>query len=334
MRSLKPALVQFYSILSNIKGALYMEKYFANISYIKDLWEIPVKYNILKKAPEGFIRWYIKKFNPYIIQKTEMADIPGYDIKLAVKEEEIDLEESQELLCRTLEDLYKLNVSVINFNREFDWFNEFNFFMPKGDSAFCLKSREIMMKAVKYNEIDLKHAEIFIIGEENLDTRMVLEKIYSEVNFLTLILPQNQLEAFDKEIDSIFRETGLNVQVKEKPNVDEGDIIINTSSSASYDYSYKRGAVYIEMPKNPERFNNLIRKREDLFAVNNISVSIGNSVLSLKEYEMWLFLTDTDFRRRRGRTENKGRKKSVDAAAHRSEHIKHLYKNEQKLMSK
>lgn len=272
-----------------------MESYFANVNYIKRKEDIPIKHDIIRRAPENIFKWYVKKFNPYLMEKVYIADCQGYNISLPVIKEE--KEEYQDLILRTLENLYDDGVRVLNFCDDFDFIEEFDFFRPQGELAFVLLFKEVFMKAVKYTSIDLKHADVCIIGDDNFYTEKAVSAIYSEVNYLTLILPKEIHPLFSQKAEEIFSDTGLYIQILEKGDISSADIVINTSEDKSFDYGYKRGALYIEPPMNKKRFNGLVLKREDIFAINNCSVSLHENIMDLSGLETYLYLKEPLFRR-------------------------------------
>ncbi len=272
-----------------------MESYFVNVQYVKRKEDIPIKHEIIRHAPENIFKWYVKKFNPYLMEKAYIGDCQGYNISLPIIETE--KYENQELILRTLENLYDDGVRVLNFNDDFEFIEEFDFFRPKGDLAFTLFLKEVFMKAVRYTGIELKYADVCIIGDDNFYTEKALGAIYPEVNYLTLILPKEIHHLFSQKVEAIFSDTGLYIQILEKGDISSADIIINTSEDRSFDYGYKRGLLYIEPPINAKRFSNLISKREDIFAVNKCTVSFQDCVIDLCSLEAYLYLKEPLFRR-------------------------------------
>lgn len=283
---------------------------FATIQFIQDVSEISLKFNMLKKAPPNILDWYIKKFNPYKIEKIDILNSGGYLIKipLTVEQAKEDEDKVNFLVSRMLNDIKELDVEIVYppINFPFEFPN--NIRIADGKYVFALLIVRAMEKALNIVKKDFKTSEVLIITDGNDITKILLENIYPHVNYLSLIVSDNlsedEFSKYNQIATYIFEDVGLNVRItkKNKDALENADIIINVSSeNTNYDYYFKRGAVYFDLSSNKCKTQNLIIKREDVLIVTGLRIKSPDSssfenIYKDELFETYLYVKDRDYR--------------------------------------
>jgi len=266
------------------RGAIFdMKQKFICVEFVKDIDEIPLKFNLLKKAPLSVIDWYVRKFNPYRIEEISVLGESGYlvSIPITLEESRKDKEKTMMITSKMLENIKELSVDIAFPPRNFPFEFPEVVRIANGKHIFALLIMQAINKAVKMTNRELKKTEILIIGGNETITNIVLENVYRHVNYLSLIFDENasdaEIEDYNKTAAYIFDDVGLNVRITKK-NVDclkSADIIINTSNERiPYDYYYKRGAIYFDLGMNKEKTRELMVKRGDILVITGLKIKV------------------------------------------------------------
>lgn len=272
-----------------------MEKNFACIEYMKSIEEIPLKYNILKICPAKVMDWYVKKFNPFKIEDIEIANISGYKIKMPFTEIDIknDISKVNLITSKTLAILESYNIEIITFPKNYEIFLENNIREATGKYLMSFFLIESMVKALKIVGKKIKNAEVLIIDGDSELTKIIIDNIYLDVNYLSVLVSEDSEEDFESKIVEVFDDSGLNIQISKnaKSQLKSADIIINTSHNKDkYDFHYKRGAIYFDLSNSTLKYDELVYRRPDILAVNNFRVSYNDEYLSLDYLELAFFI--------------------------------------------
>ncbi len=273
---------------------------FAMIEFVNELSEVPIKFNVLKKAPSFILDWYIKKFNPFTMEKIEMFEAEGFTVKLPITKPiaESDLDYFADIYNRTLNCLADYDVEIVLPPRNFKIVDSgFKVERAQAQTVFPFFIMQAINKSLKIFKKDIKTAELVIIdGNRNL-TLNLLDNIYPHVNFLTVITNSEDISSYDRTAEEILDDTGLNLNVSgyNKTVLTNADIIINTSEeNEKFDHYYKRGAIYFELSKS--NCIDLLSKREDMLIIDDLRLKLGTEFLSLEELDCWLHIKCREYR--------------------------------------
>lgn len=152
----------------------------------------------------------------------------------------------------------------------------------------------ILQKILKITDLNWKNVNIAIIDGEDNSTEYVIDYIYKEVNYLSLIT--HRLDHFENTINHIYEDVGLNVVLYDKKELTklDADIIINLSKEDDkLYYTFKRGAVYIDFISDMQYKYNLLCKRRDLLMIDGLLLKWKETPLDLHLFSMLLY---TNFR--------------------------------------
>ncbi len=268
---------------------------FAKIDFIDNLDEIPIKFNLYKK--EKILNWYIKKFNPYIKEELNILGISGYKIKLPITRK-VAYEDSsifEELYKKTIKSLKSLDVCIVEKPYEFFIDIEEDIITTNKEILMVVFMFEIILKVIKILNKDLKNLEIIILDGNRVLTEMLINSIYENINYLTVITEED----YGELIDSIFYDNGLNVGQMKKSNslISTADIVINLKEEDFKDYSLlKSGAVFIDLTKNIKSILNVCIKREDVLVIDSINVALEDEICTLENFEMAYYFKSNMYR--------------------------------------
>lgn len=275
-----------------------MVKKFAYVEYAENRKSIPIKFNILKKSDILF-EWYVKKYNPILINDIEIMNAEGYSVIIPIeKKEEENKEKINNIIERTLEMLINENISIVRF--PFDNMNfESEIQIANGINLFPLFIYDTIKEVLKQTGKKIESAEILIIDGDTDKTEFVVDCIYNEFNYLSIMTSEEKINYFKNKAFDIFDENGLEVHIfsKNKFLVENADIIINTSSQdCKLDYIFKRNSVYIDLSLNSNKFNEIVRKRDDMVFIDGFKLKYKNQIYDMKQAELAVFILCDDYR--------------------------------------
>lgn len=127
-------------------------------------------------------------------------------------------------------------------------------------------------KLLRILEKELSYAKFLIISGENFLTRLAVDCLYPHINYLCIYTPDEK--GWEDKAEEMFEESGLETilfsQLKSHW-LKEADVIINIGQEMSNnDYVFPRSAIYFDLAQNKKKMERLLRKREDLLAVDGI----------------------------------------------------------------
>lgn len=278
-----------------------MEKKFAYFEYTQSKNDIPVKFNIIRKS-DKLLEWYIKKFNPVILKDTKIADVEGYCIRLPLlsEEEKTNAEKVKYIIEQTIDIVFNYDVDIILLPKYYPFSTSDNIYKADGKYIFALFIMEAINKILKIVKKDIKTAEILIINGNSQLTECIIDNIYPEINYLSLMTNDESIEFFREKAFDMFDDTGLNMQVftKNKSISETADIIINTSDDDfKLDYFFKRHSVFFDLSSNKKKFDELVRKRNDMIIIDGLRLSYNDDeILSTQKLELPIFCLCDDYR--------------------------------------
>lgn len=260
-----------------------------------------MKFEILKKCGDQVVWWYIKKFNPFTMEKMAVAGVEGFLVRLPMTKKDAleDQEKTEDVVGRTLESLRDFRVDMVLPPDEYPYpflppmpvatgRGLFPFFMPRS-----------VGKALHMTGKDIKTAELLILGGGNGVTEHLVDQLYPHVNYLT-VLVNNRQEAleYEKKAEEIFYDVGLTLQVTEKNKtvLENADVVINAGSGMRFDYYYKRGGVYFDVGGSRGDFMELMGKRPDILAVDGLRVSCLGVPVDFRVFELAFYSVSLDYR--------------------------------------
>ena len=275
---------------------------FAEIRLIDDLRHIPLKFNILHKAPGFMLDWYIRRFNPFTAEGMEILGERGFLVRLPLTAD--DMQERpdyfNELAVKTLYSLRDYGVEIIlpptpqagvlNASR-------FPEILPIADGhlTFSFFIMQAIEKTLKFVGKNIKTTEIVLIDGNYDLTMSMLDNIYEHVNFLTLITDTD----YSDKCAQIYGDCGLNVSLSSynRSSLESADIIINMRNENKFDYYYKRGAIYFEL----SRINGaeIAARRDDILIVDGLHLAIPMEIgsgVSLERFECGLHAMSHEYR--------------------------------------
>jgi len=278
---------------------------FAEIKLVDDINHIPVKFNILRKAPGFMLDWYIRKFNPFTAEDAQILGERGFLVKMPLTA--LDMRERQEYFneqaARTLYSLRDYGVGIVlPPAMPVNELSEARFpdILPIADGrlVFAIFMMQAIEKTLKLTGKSIRTAEIAIIDGNKSITMSVLDTIYPHVNYLTLITDLD----YSQKCTQMYNDCGLNVNMSDfnRSSLESADIIINIRDDNKYDYYYKRGAIYFQLAhRNGAQ---IAAKRDDILIVDGLRLSCRLSMdrvedISLPRFECGLFTMSHEYRK-------------------------------------
>jgi len=284
---------------------------FAEMVLVDDLSHIPIKFNILRKAPGFMLDWYIRKFNPFTAQDMEILGERGFLVTLPLTER--DRGERPEYFSeQTEKTLYSLRDYGVGIvlppGIPKDW--KFPAVLPVADgyNVFAFFMMQAIEKTLKLAGKQVKTAEIVLIDGEFGLTMTVLDNIYPYVNYLTLLTNSDAL--YMGKCARIYSDCGLNVNMSDynRSSLESADIIINIREGNKFDYYYKRGAIYFEMARR--NGTQVAVKRDDVLIVDGLRlgrdmVAPNEEEISLERFECGLHGMSREYRKLKSRYDSR-----------------------------
>lgn len=274
-----------------------MEK-FAYLKCAQNNRDIHIKSRFIRFMPKYFRDKYIVKNNPIFVEDIEILNVLGYNITVPIFETEIESLKANTVLDNTLKNLEFMDVISISSDIPIDCSKSKIVYMDGKNilQFFLLYS---LQKAIKFTDKNIKYAEILIIdGDDEYKTYNTIKSIYDSINYLTLFTYRP--EFFKSFAEKIYSDTGLNLQIVEqnKSAIKDADIIINLSADikVNFDYFYKKGAIYFELSDNIQKELELLRKREDINVIDNISFSCNGKYVENSILESILYVSTICFK--------------------------------------
>ena len=286
---------------------------FAEIKLVDDINHIPVKFNILRKAPGFMLDWYIRKFNPFTAEDAQILGERGFLVKMPLTA--LDMRERQEYFneqaARTLYSLRDYGVGIVlPPAMPVNELSEARFpdILPIADGrlVFAIFMMQAIEKTLKLTGKSIRTAEIAIIDGNKSITMSVLDTIYPHVNYLTLITDLD----YSQKCTQMYNDCGLNVNMSDfnRSSLESADIIINIREGNKFDYYYKRGAIYFEMARR--NGTQVAVKRDDVLIVDGLRlgrdmVAPNEEEISLERFECGLHGMSREYRKLKSRYDSR-----------------------------
>ncbi len=273
---------------------------FAYFTFPKSIQDIPINSAIVRKMPKKLQDLYIMKKTPLRIEEAFFLDAAGYEVQvpillsdLAVKKEK----DIYDIFYKMLLQLQERDVEIILPPKE--WNGIFPDVIRTADGKEILPFFIMLalVKALKTVKKDLKFAEVVIIDGKDKKTEVIIDSIYPNVNYLSIVTQDP--ESFAEKVDDIYEDVGLNLQIESHNGsvLQRADVIIDLCKDAeSYAYHYKRGAVIFELTGTLEKIKDLLRKRQDILVIDDLLLKYDNQYLTTPFCEMAYLLKNRYFR--------------------------------------
>lgn len=276
-----------------------MEDKFACLKFIDKKKNIPIKFNIIKKNKKLF-EWYINKFNPITIKDISILNAEGYDIILPIekKEAENNKDKAFTIIKSAVEAIFNEDVKIIKLPDKFNFKFE-NIYIATGVTLFPFFILQAVNKSLDIFNKQIKNAEILIIdGNTNL-SESIIDNIYNDINYLSVITDSKSKYFFEEKAKAIFDENGLNIYIFERNKhiAESADIIINTSKKDyKFDYIFKKNAIFFDLSLEQKRINELAGKRTDMLISNNFKLKYDKNNIEICDLELAMFCILKEYR--------------------------------------
>ncbi len=227
---------------------------------------------------------YIKKFNPFKIESItfdNLLECDGFLLSLPMTYDDAIADQDMLMLIlqKTINFLKNQNVNIILYDKVFLKSDEIYSFEQIDINLFFIK--DILNKVIKYNNFARRDVTVSVLTGNYDDTCILLNEIYSDLNFVTLVNVESDFKDYEQLTDMIFCDCGLEISFSK--NCYDSDIIINLSDNPQrLIKNLNKNAVLIDLVNTIEKgvtSNNVIK---------NINYKISDSYL--KDYQLELIL--------------------------------------------
>ncbi len=259
------------------------------------------KFSILKNKKIRDI--YVKKFNPFKIEDFcfgGLEEYLGYNVILPITKADAHLDNDllEYLVEKTVKYLKSLNVNIILYDEVFF----------KSDEIFSLENldinifflQDILKRVIKSNCLSRKDVSVSIISGEFNETNLILNEIYNDINFLSLVEKDGHFSMYESITDMIFCDCGLEISFSN--SLREADIIINLCEEPKkFLKSLKKNAVIIDLK------NSILKDDVKNSVIKNTILKVKDEYLKDFELELILYAHNINYRRFKDNTYNLGK---------------------------
>jgi len=268
-----------------------MDKKFAILENVRKNSDIPINSKIIKNSHQKILNWYVKKFNPYISENINIFHTDGIKIIMPFTDECIidDKEKVSVITNKTLKYLEENKISIIYCRKDYGIYENNFFYKSTGKYLMPFFIVDNIKRILKNLKKDIRKTEVVIIAQDMLLTEIIIDNIYLDFNFITILMNEENEYDFEPKLYKVFYDSGLNINVTTDSNyiLRNADIIINTTDILNkYEYYFKRGAIYIEMAGKDFRTYDLINKRNDLLVIDDFPIKFRDSKFDLSHFEL------------------------------------------------
>ena len=269
---------------------------FAEIGYIKDGGKLWVK-NYILKLPKAIKEKYFFCLVPLKVEEIKLADERGYRITLPITKNEENIKLKERMIKKTIAFLMDKNIEIIINNDYIPM--PVMFLQARGSILLSYFVYEEIKSYCNKKKLDLGKLKILVKDGKNLETFIVLSKLFGEVNQLS-ICTDNEGE-FSSFCNSVYEETGLVTEFFSNPKsgyMKEADIVINCSADMeNYDYIFKKDALYIECSSVKGKLKRIMERRQDLNFLYETNKMVGNKSLNSSQLEALVFAKCKDVKK-------------------------------------
>ncbi len=262
--------------------------------------EAPGTKGVAKRLPKKLVEWCTETFHPYTFQEMTLLGVAGYEIILFLRHDE-EKEESvkhQRILEELLRDFCDKDVEIV-IPPEQGVFPTNIIRIAEGKAVKGLFALEAVKKVMKRQGKALKDCHIVIVDGGNFLTKMTLDVVYPNVNFLAVYT--DRAEDFAEKAEEIYEDCGLNLQIFSSPKneiMKEADAVLNCGCEmGNFDYAMKKGAFYFDIAGNRRKLRRLLVRRDDLFLADGLVLKKDGKFYSAAQVEGAAYITSTEFRR-------------------------------------
>ncbi len=253
-----------------------------------------------KKRPKFFKNLYIKR-NPFLIEETEICQTRGYNIKLGLTYEEFLQDEQLGLtvFSKTVDFLLDLGVTAAIAPKRPALSFPHKITCTTGKLAFAFFMLEAVDKTLHLTGKSRKDVNILINDSNIARTITLIDVLYPHFNNLSILSQDFKNPMLIEKAEQVFDDCGLVLFISENSRniIESADIIINTGeTSKSYDFFYKKDAVYIDLAKSSKKTTELSSKREDIHIFNYYYVNCSQKPISADLFEAILYINSRSFR--------------------------------------
>lgn len=254
------------------------------------------KYFKLKKhLPRKIYLYYIKKYTKTIIKESEYLGEKGDIIMLPFTMEEFEgLDEKYRKTY--IDKVFKkydikylyAETSLSKIVRKIDE----TFIIQYNTILLYIMFPQIMERALKENQIDMKEMRLTIIDSGDWKIEYILELLINDLNHLTIITKRP--EYFNEFVDIIYDNTGLVTEVISEfsEKEDSSDLIIDMSKDR---YKYQK-VVIIDMESDKTKRQYQYSRKKDACIIYDIMVCSGNQVVDNELLGFFLLRNHPNFR--------------------------------------
>ncbi len=272
-----------------------MSCFFAKIFFAESVENIELKFNFMKN-PKIFL-WYVKKFNPYVVEDIYVGGRLGYKIILPLTKE-LAMENpvvANNLLLRVVEELEFNYVNIISYPKEIQLEQNLSVELSTGKDIMLLYIMDIVKKSIKALNKTLQKSEILIIADDSNKSTIAIESIYPEVNYLNVIDENLSDKNYDELVEKIFSETGLDVNVLEKNNglIKNADVIINLKEdNKDLENKMKENSILIDFCNRSCK-----KKRKDILYTDGITIKYKGEFIKDEDMDLMLYSNSINYRK-------------------------------------
>lgn len=262
--------------------------------------ELPYQKGFATHLPPKLRKFYIEKFHPYDVYETELLGIQGYEIKFFLTSEQIRQRGmvGQKLLEKMVRDVSGRGVRIL--------IPPLQGSLPigmlplsNGKAVKGFFAMDAIEKVLKKQNKELKDSKIVLVDGGNFLTHLVLDRVYSKVNFLSIFTDRK--EDWEEKVENIYEDCGLNVFLfsNGKNNaMSEADVILNCGCEMeNYDYTIPKGAFYFDLAQNRRKLERLLARREDIFLSDGILLKKNKKIYTDCEVEGAFYAGKEQFQR-------------------------------------
>ncbi|HOQ16513.1 MAG TPA: hypothetical protein PLC16_02830 [Defluviitaleaceae bacterium] len=276
-------------------------KKFAYLKWAKNWEEIFNQMPWLKIFPSFLRENVIIHFCPLKLKERWIMDLPGFEVILPFTAEQVNkkaVQVIQDYINKVIERLKTEGVKIICPPKGHSHEIDFSILEAKGQYVISLLIFEAIKKLSEKLEKPLKYIEITIIDGQNLRTDLVLNILYPELNYLSILT--DKTESFREKAVDIYEDVGLNLQIisyNKKTVLENSDIIIDCRDVYHSSFYYcKKNAIYIYIGGYKEMVRDILLKRKDLKIIDNVSLVLKNESYCADFCEMLWYLSKTWFK--------------------------------------
>ncbi|MEA4816057.1 MAG: hypothetical protein VB120_04270 [Lachnospiraceae bacterium] len=267
---------------------------FAELRYSKDPYDI-LEGRFIKRLPDTLKDIYIRQKCPCKYEEIEINGGLGYTVTLPLSKNDLNKRryDCKKIITRTADFLKEKDVGIVVApGIDFD----IGLRISEGRAIMAIFILPVIKKILKDRGKSLKDAEILIMGKSDFLTKLVIDSLYSGVNFLSVYTDNEN--TFFELAEEIENDVGLNMNIfSEKKNsaIRGADVIINTGMP--FQNIFKKGSSYIELGKNKSHAKKLSLKRSDMFFIDSFNMLISGKTYGKELFEAYAYSQFAEFSR-------------------------------------